>query len=222
VRPERPVEGGVGWKNRSPNPEPPWRGDPKKARIPFNKLFGQTSFSGSDCSRFCVATVGLTDAGTLCKLLGVALDSHGRMYVGDSVENRILGFRQPLISTIPDTVLGQGNQFLSDRPNLDGSAPSAETLSYPTAVAVDGSDNLFTTDTDNNRVLQYLQPYAEPGVLSQSATAMPFGSVAVGSRSSAIDVMMTNIGVVPIFIYRITIAGRKPPTSPRPTIAWLL
>ncbi len=168
-----------------------------------NKVYGQASFV---TSRFC-PVVSLTDAGTLCKPLGVALDSNGRMYVGDSVDNRILGFSQPLKSPIADMVFGQGNQFLSGRPNLDGSAPSAQTLSYPTAVAVDGSDNLFTTDTDNNRVLQYLQPYAERGVLSQSATAMPFGTIAVGTKSSAIDVTMTNTGVVPIFIYRITVEG---------------
>ena len=168
-----------------------------------NKVFGQASF----VTRGCTAAIGLIDARTLCRPLGVALDSNGRMYVADSVENRILGFSRPLTSPIADMVFGQGNQFITDRPNLDGSAPSAQTLSDPTALAVDGSNNLFTTDTDNNRVLQYLQPYAEPGVLSQSATAMPFGTIAVGTKSSAIDVTMTNTGIVPIFINRITIEG---------------
>jgi len=104
-------------------------------------------------------------------------------------------------------VFGQANQFVTTLPNLYGAGPSAQTLSSPTAVATDSHRNLFTTDTYNNRVLEYLEPYARPGLLSQSATTMPFGTVAVGTKSHVIDVTMTNTGIVPIFIYRITIEG---------------
>src|SRR4051812_1183034 len=67
----------------------------------------------------------------------------------------------PAVSTNRSTtavgVLGQRGQLASATLNdggLDGGA-----LFSPTAVAVDASGNLWVSDTSNNRVLKFLQPY---------------------------------------------------------------
>ena len=80
---------------------------------------------------------------------GVALDSSGNLYVADTNNSRVLFY--PAGSSTATRVYGQDGSFTSNTPNNGGI--SANSLAYPTAVAVDSSANLYVADTWNNRVL---------------------------------------------------------------------
>jgi sugar lactone lactonase YvrE len=174
---------------------------PLTSQVP-NNVFGQHgSYTTAVCNEF-----GL-DANGLCNPMGVAVDASGRLYVADHDNNRVLSFKTPLTSTTADMVLGQNDHFFTQGCNLGGTAPSAQTLCGPTMVAVDASGDLFAADSGNSRALEYLQPYATPGVLSLSPTSLSFGTVRVGTKSAAKTVTLTNTGIVPVFIYNFTISG---------------
>lgn len=88
---------------------------------------------------------------------GVAIDTAGhRLFVGDSMNNRVLIYNlnaaNELIDTTADAVLGQ-DSFSVNAVNRGGS-PSAHTLNNPSDVFFDSvSRRLYIADTGNNRVL---------------------------------------------------------------------
>ena len=82
----------------------------------------------------------------------VALDSSGNLYVADQYNNRVLFY--PSGSTTATRVYGQGGSFTTGGANKGG--VSANSLAFPTGVAVDSSGNLYVADGDNSRVLFYL------------------------------------------------------------------
>ncbi len=90
--------------------------------------------------------------------LDLALDSQDNLYVADTFNHRVLFYETPLASgdTTPDQVFGQPDMD-GGEPNAGGSI-SAESLHYPSGVAVDGADNLYVSDSQNHRVLVYLDP----------------------------------------------------------------
>jgi cysteine-rich repeat protein len=81
---------------------------------------------------------------------GVALDSNDNLYLSDS-NNRVLFY--PAGSTTATRVYGQGGVFTTGTANKGGL--SADSISGPAHVALDGDDNLYVADTNNNRVLFY-------------------------------------------------------------------
>lgn len=105
----------------------------------------------------------------------VAVDRNGNLYIADTNNNRVLGYRQPaarsnrhrgLGDTPADKVFGQGDRFDANKCNSGfgrDPSPSAKNLCLPTALAVDASGNLYVADTDNNRVLEYDAPLAADG-----------------------------------------------------------
>lgn len=78
--------------------------------------------------------------------LGVAVDSAGNIYIGDTHNNRI---REVVASTGNIvTIAGTGVAGFSG----DGGAATAALLSQPTAVTVDSAGNLYIADTGNHRI----------------------------------------------------------------------
>jgi len=71
---------------------------------------------------------------------GVAVDSVGDLYIGDSWNDRI---RKVDTNGIITTVAGGGD-------GGDGGAATNAALNYPTAVALDAFGNLYIADSDNN------------------------------------------------------------------------
>ncbi|HVN28153.1 MAG TPA: NHL repeat-containing protein, partial [Candidatus Binataceae bacterium] len=114
-------------------------------------VFGQGgSFTTNTCTE---------NAAGLCTATGVAVDSHGNVYIADSSDNRVLEYNTPLTSgTAADLVFGQVDNFTSFSCNLGGSIPSATSLCQPFGVAVDAAGDLFIADNSNNRVLVYRTP----------------------------------------------------------------
>ena len=79
---------------------------------------------------------------------GVAVDSAGNIYIGDSFNGRV---RKVDTSATPWTISTFAGRLKSD-PSGDGGAATAAQLNIPYGVAVDGSGNLYLSDALNNRV----------------------------------------------------------------------
>ncbi len=95
---------------------------------------------------------GETSANGLDAPWAVALDGNDNLYVADPGNNRVLFYLSG--STTAIRVYGQAGSFASGSPN-NGGPLSANSLSFPQGVAVDGSGNLYVADYNNVRVLVY-------------------------------------------------------------------
>ena len=101
---------------------------------------------------------------------GVAIDQVSavpHLYVADSFNNRVLGFADSRTLTAgakADLVIGQPdfNRAVINYPTNDPTRPSAQTLLFPTGVAVDASGNLYVADSGNGRVLRFPAPFNQP------------------------------------------------------------
>lgn len=91
-------------------------------------------------------------------ILGVAVDSQDGVYVSDSANHRVLYYANDG-DTSADRVYGQQGDFASAVRNRNSAGyigePSADTLTFPRGLAVDGQDGLYVADRDNNRVLYF-------------------------------------------------------------------
>jgi uncharacterized protein (TIGR03437 family) len=112
---------------------------------------------------------------------GVALDnsvSPPILYVADSGNNRVLGYRYStqLIAGAPaDIIIGQVDRFSNQAQNpANGGRQTG--LNNPTGIAVDANGNLYVADTGNNRILRYPQPF-------NPANANEFPSLVIGQKS---------------------------------------
>ena len=115
-----------------------------------DSVFGQGGFT----TGYCAAVT----ASTICQPYAVAVDGNGNLYAADSNNNRVLGFAAPLVSgSAASIVFGQTN-FTSNAVNNGG--VSASTLYAPRGLAVDGLNNLYIADVNNNRVLKYNTPFS--------------------------------------------------------------
>jgi hypothetical protein len=115
---------------------------------------------------------------------GIAVDAtsqppHRHLYVADSANNRVLGWRDATtLSAQPaDIVLGQPDLFSFKCNNgvaaTDVGGLGADSLCGPARMAVDLAGNLYVADSGNNRVLVYNTPFnaasGEPGASDASA-----------------------------------------------------
>lgn len=127
------------------------------------RVYGQTNFS---------SVVTFTTNVNLYGPMGITLDSDGGLYVVDTNHNRVLYF--PAGSTIATRVYGQ-----PDFTTSTGGAASASTLSGPTKVALDQSDNLYVSDTGNNRIVMYPRTTQTAGIAAAGVFGQ-FGSFSCG------------------------------------------
>jgi hypothetical protein len=90
--------------------------------------------------------------------IGLAVDSSGALYVADRNNSRILVFA-PDGDTTADSVYGQHSSLESYTMNYDGvggsGLPSADSLSFPVAIALASDGGLYVTDRENHRALYY-------------------------------------------------------------------
>ncbi|MDB5281000.1 MAG: hypothetical protein JWO06_75, partial [Bacteroidota bacterium] len=111
-----------------------------------------TTIAGSSQSQGYTGDGGQATAASLDEPSGIAVDSHGNVYIVDEGNNVI---RKITVSTgIITTVVGDGEGagFGSGSGNYtgDGGPADSASLNGPTAIAVDASDNLYIADQANN------------------------------------------------------------------------
>ncbi|MDE1861603.1 MAG: NHL repeat-containing protein [Thaumarchaeota archaeon] len=86
---------------------------------------------------------------------GIAFDHEGNLWVVDTGFNRILEFHQPFKNgEAASMVIGQGN-FTSTGPSL-----SPTGLDQPYGMVFDNSGNMWVADTNNNRIVEYKEPFS--------------------------------------------------------------
>jgi len=116
---------------------------------------------------------GGPSASTLSVPNDVVIDTAGNVYIADTGNSRALIYKPPLGSNpTASAVLGQADDFGSFGTgcNIGEPFPSEGTLCRPIGIAVDSSDNIYVSDSGNNRVLKYEPPLAN----------VPFAQIVVG------------------------------------------
>lgn len=92
--------------------------------------------------------------------LGIAFAPSGPLYVVDTGNHRILGWRDPASLTNgnqADIVVGQRDFYSTLKQGPGGDLSSGLTL--PASAAVDSAGNLYVLDGGNNRILRYPNPF---------------------------------------------------------------
>jgi uncharacterized protein (TIGR03437 family) len=97
---------------------------------------------------------------------GIALDTSTNppaLYVSDTTNNRVLGFRNAASfanGRTADLVLGQPDLFttLAAGPLSKGRSTG---LTLPSGIAVDSQGNVYVLDGGNNRILRYPKPFSQ-------------------------------------------------------------
>ncbi len=105
------------------------------------------------------------------------------LYVADTLNNRILGFKNFVTMTngqLPDIVIGQPDVFntLVNYPSNLQTMPSAQSLNGPTSLVVDSVGNLYVADTFNSRILRFPTPFNPPG-----STTLETADLVLGQES---------------------------------------
>src|SRR6266567_2835540 len=97
---------------------------------------------------------------------GIALDtstSPPGLYVSDSSNNRVLGFRSAVAfanGQRADLVLGQAD-FVTTLPQGPGRTTRTSGFAAPSGIAVDSQGNVYVMDGANNRILRFPTPFAQ-------------------------------------------------------------
>ena len=130
-----------------------------------NLAIGQNVLNGKNFTNSGCNQGGPVSALTLCSPHQIAVDSVGNLYVADYSNNRVVEYATPLATTAvtgsgnarADFVWGQRTQTFTTA-TCNKTARAATTLCLPTAVALDSSNNLYISDYNNDRVLEFNEP----------------------------------------------------------------
>ncbi|HXJ38792.1 MAG TPA: hypothetical protein VNH18_05910 [Bryobacteraceae bacterium] len=143
-----------------------------------SRVIGQLDFPYTSVNLVEGREFHLADGVTATSALGSAvLDqsvSPPRLWVADSLNNRVLGFKdftRLKNGDKADIVIGQPDMFrtLANYPTDDATKPNAQGLHFPTGLVVDSAGNLFVADTGNSRILRFPAPFDSDKQALQSA-----------------------------------------------------
>lgn len=109
-------------------------------------VIGQSTFTGTLPG---TSAVNLTGPGA------AAVDAHGDLWVADTLANRVLEFVPPFHTGMAASVVLGQSSFAAN-----GAGATAVNLSYPVDLSFDALGDLWVADTDNNRVVEYVPPFA--------------------------------------------------------------
>jgi subtilisin family serine protease len=122
-----------------------------------------------------------TTSTTMSNPYQAAVNSFGDLYVADTSNNRILYFASG--STTATQVYGQLGSFTSSVANNGG--VSATSMSNPYGVAVDGANNLYVADSNNNRVLFF--PLTGGQHYAQTTATVVYGQASLTGSSPGLS-----------------------------------
>jgi len=112
------------------------------------------AFAGSQLPAIRIGEQDTSNYGVLNPWGGIAFDAGGDLWVADSQNNRSLEFTPPFYNNMNAAlVIGQPN-FQRTR-----AGTTANELNYPMYVTFDHSGNLWMSDSDNNRLLEFQPPF---------------------------------------------------------------
>jgi uncharacterized protein (TIGR03437 family) len=105
------------------------------------------------------------------------------LYVADSLNNRILGFKDfthMQNGQVADIVIGQPDLFHIEinYPTNNANQPNQQGLNGPTSLVVDSAGNLYVADTFNSRILRFPTPFNPPS----GSTALESADLVLGQR----------------------------------------
>ena len=118
---------------------------------------------------------------------GVAVDTSGSVYVGDTVNNRI---RKVTPGGVVSTLAGNGSAIFAD-----GNGTGAS-FNSPRGVAVDTSGNCYIADTDNNRIRKVTPGGLVSTLAGSGSRTFADGNGAGASFSGPAGVAVDNSGFV--------------------------
>ena len=123
----------------------------------------------------------------------IAFDEKGNLWVTDSLNNRVLEFSYPFsIDQSATLVIGQENFTTNFLGVTDNS------MNTPYGIIFDKSGNLWVTDGNNARVLEYMQPFSNGMnaslVLGQTDFAEMHTGTSANMLSEPYDVKVDNSG----------------------------
>lgn len=113
----------------------------------------------------------LPSGGSVSDGAGIVIDSRStppRLYIADTYNHRILGFRDARSAKQgdrADIVIGQRDftRALVNDPANDSNQLTDSGLSLPAGLAVDAAGNLYVADSGNGRVLRFPRPFEQAG-----------------------------------------------------------
>jgi len=128
----------------------------------------------------------IVGARTLNGPFNVAVDANNNLYVADTLNSRILKYNAPINTSYVSAtvVIGQPN-FTSNAPNSGG--VSASSLNDPFGVTLDNFGNLYVSDTQNNRVLQFTGSITSSMSATKVIGQSNFASTTGGTSSTKIS-----------------------------------
>ena len=142
-------------------------------------LFVITALVMSGCSGFTGASI-------------LGAKSSGPMVVTDTSNNRVLIFDQPFTTDQKASIVLGQTSFTA---NSDGI--TASTMYEPSSTSVDASGNLWVTDFDNNRLLEFKPPFSagmsasvvigEPDFTTDNGCSTTTASLLCGPAGSTFD-----------------------------------
>lgn len=122
----------------------------------FNDGAAAVTVLGQPNATTCTVNTGGLTASSMNQPRGVAIDKNGRLFVADTLNNRILMWNSIPTSNVPaDLVLGQPD-MVSNLENNGG--VSVNSLSSPTAIHFTKNQNMWITDTGNQRIIRRALP----------------------------------------------------------------
>jgi uncharacterized protein (TIGR03437 family) len=160
-------------------------------------VFGQTGFTFSGANlvegrEFNFVTSFVTVSGIsgqqFANGTGIAFEGN-RLYVADTQNHRVLGFRDARSfrnGDPADLVIGQPDlqRVVLNYPGGDANAlPNESSLAFPAGVAVDANGDLYVADSGNGRVLRFPRPFDQNPINRQRANLV-LGQLSFTTRNT--------------------------------------
>ena len=171
------------------------------------RVIGQLDFPYSGVNLVEGKEFGLTASGLWGSAILDYSSSPPHLYVADTQNNRVLGFKDFAAARNgqkADIVFGQPDllRTVVNFPSGEATKPSAQGLHFPTGLSVDSAGNLYVADSGNGRVLRYNTPFssayskAQPAdlVLGQSSATSMVTDASERNMAAPVSVALTSEG----------------------------